>query len=292
MQIIYSPRCLEYAAAGHPESPDRVRRAAARLQQGRAVWLSPEPCADADILRVHSPALLDAVKTGTYQDADTPWFSNSYDLARLSAGAALLAARQALAGAPSFSLMRPPGHHATRDRVMGFCYFNNLAIAVAHALAAGTVQRVGILDFDCHHGNGTEDIFFGNDRVLFASIHQSPCYPGTGLHSRGNCLNYPLPPNTAGSEFVSAVDNALDQLCEFKPGLLAMSAGFDAYVGDPITRMGVEIEDYREIGRSVARFTGHQLPAFAILEGGYAREMDQCVQAFLDGWACAGDPVP
>jgi acetoin utilization deacetylase AcuC-like enzyme len=292
MDIIYSPRCLEYAAPGHPESPARVRRAAARLEKSGCVWQSPEPCTTTDILRVHSPAVLEAVKTGNYQDADTPWFPNIDELARLAAGSALLAARQALKEGPALSLMRPPGHHAERDRIMGFCYFNNLAIAVAKVLADGVVQRVGILDFDCHHGNGTEDVFYGNDRVLFVSVHQSPCFPGTGLRSRGNCLNYPLPPHTAGPEFLAAVDRALDQLRGFDPQLLAISAGFDAYLGDPITSMGVEIDDYREIGRSIARFTHRPtelLPSFAVLEGGYANEMDRCVEAFVTGWTEGND---
>ncbi len=284
--IIHSPRCADYAAPGHPEHPDRVRRAVARLKNAGYDWRQPVLCAADDLLRVHTPALLRAVQTGAYQDADTPWFPTIYELARLAAGAAVLAAQEALAGRRAFSLMRPPGHHALRDQVMGFCYFNNLAIAVAKVLAAGTVQRVAILDFDCHHGNGTEDIFYGDDRVLFASVHQSPCYPGTGQHSRGNCLNYPVAPHTAGREFRAVLDDALEKLRAFDPQLLAISAGFDAYVGDPITSLGVEIEDYRAIGQSVARFCRRDqraLPAFAVLEGGYATDLPDCIAAFLEG---------
>lgn len=288
MVIIYSPRCLEYAAPGHPDGPERVRRAAARLEHDGCLWQSPAPCAETDLLRVHTPALLAAVRTGTYHDADTPWFPNTDALARLAAGAALLAARQALAGWQAFSLMRPPGHHAGRDRIMGFCYFNNLAIAIAKVLADGAVQRVGILDFDCHHGNGTEDIFHGDRRVLFASVHQSPGYPGTGLRSRNNCLNYPVAPRAGGTEFVAAVADALDQLRAFAPQLLALSAGFDAYAGDPITNLELAVEDYRHIGENIARFTHRgpvALPCFAVLEGGYARDVDRCIEAFVEGWA-------
>jgi acetoin utilization deacetylase AcuC-like enzyme len=280
MLIIYSPRCLEYAAAGHPESPERVRGTVALLQKEFHTWVTPAPCSEDDILRVHSPVVLEAVKSGKFSDADTPFFPNIYELARLSAGAAVLAAQKALAGESAFSLMRPPGHHAERDRIMGFCYFNNIAIAVAKILHDGAVDKAAILDFDCHHGNGTEQIFRGDHRVLFVSLHQSPCYPGTGLVSRENCLNYPLPPGTGPDEFLAALDEALEKIRAFKPGVLAVSAGFDAYKDDPITHMQLEIDTYHDIGAHIARLC---LPCFAVLEGGYSREFARCVEAFVNG---------
>ncbi len=202
MVILYSPRCLDYAAAGHPENPERVRAAVAQLHKEFHTWVVPAPCTDEDILRVHTREQLEAVRSGKFDDADTPFFPDIFEIAKLSAGAAVLAAEHALAGRPAFSLMRPPGHHAERNRVMGFCYFNNIAIAVAKTLQSSPkIQRVAILDFDCHHGNGTEDIFCGNERVLFVSMHQSPCYPGTGLGADGNCVNYPLAPGTGPNGF-------------------------------------------------------------------------------------------
>jgi acetoin utilization deacetylase AcuC-like enzyme len=311
MVIVYSPRCLDYAAPGHPETPERVRAAVAQLHKDYHTWLTPEPCSDADILRVHTREMLDAVRSGAFSDADTPVFPRIFEIARLAAGGAIRAAEQALAGRPSFSLMRPPGHHAARDRVMGFCYFNNVAIAVAKTLETPNprpvpadpenpgqqsekpVNKVAILDFDCHHGNGTEDIFRGNERVLFVSVHQSPCYPGTGLTAEGNCLNYPLPPGSGPEQFLAALDDGLDRITAFDPDLLAVSAGFDAYRGDPITRMGLEIETFHEIGRRIANCTGsvmaapggaRPLPCFAVLEGGYSREVARCVEAFVGGW--------
>jgi acetoin utilization deacetylase AcuC-like enzyme len=290
MVIFHSPRCLDYAAAGHPENPERVRSAVAQLQKEFHTWLLPTPCTDEDILRAHSRELLEAVRFGTFSDVDTPVFPEIFDLGRLSAGAALGAARQALAGRPAFSLMRPPGHHAERHRVMGFCYFNNIAIAVAGALGSPTCpRRVAILDFDCHHGNGTEDIFQGDDRVLFVSLHQSPCYPGTGLMSQGNCLNYPLPPGTRPEQFLATLDKGLDRIRDFQPDLLAVSAGFDAYKGDPITSMDLEIGTFYEIGRRIADVAqpapnAPVLPCFAVLEGGYSREFALCVEAFVNGW--------
>jgi acetoin utilization deacetylase AcuC-like enzyme len=281
MLLINTPRCLDYSAVGHPENPYRIRSTVALLQKSNYVWLNPEPCTDADILRVHTPAVLESVKTGNYFDGDTPHFPNIDELARLAAGGAILAAQKALANEPALSLMRPPGHHAERNRVMGFCYFNNIAIAVAKMLAKHGVQRAAILDFDCHHGNGTEDIFLGNDRVLFVSLHQSPCYPGTGLETRGNCVNFPLPPHTGPAAFLSAIDDALAKIRAFAPQLVAVSAGFDTFKNDPITEMDLEIDTYHDIG---AKIRALKLPTFAVLEGGYARELASCVEAFVSAW--------
>jgi acetoin utilization deacetylase AcuC-like enzyme len=290
MVILYSPRCLDYAAAGHPESPERVRSAVAQLQKDFHTWMLPTPCTDEDILRVHTRELLEAVRLGTFVDADTPFFPGILDIAKLSAGAAILAAEHALAGQPAFSMMRPPGHHAERNRVMGFCYLNNIAIAVAKALHSSShVRRIAILDFDCHHGNGTEDIFRGDERVLFVSAHQSPCYPGTGLTAQGNCLNYPLPPGTRPEQFLAVLDEGLKRIRDFQPDLLAVSAGFDSHKSDPITNMDLEIETFREIGHRIAVVTQSAtdtpaLPCFAVLEGGYSRDFAACVEAFVSGW--------
>jgi acetoin utilization deacetylase AcuC-like enzyme len=278
MIIVHSPRCLEYAAPAHPERPERILNSVAELEDSSHQWLLPEECPETDILRVHTAGMLRAVQTGYYEDADTPHFPNIYELARLSAGAAILASQQA---GPAFSLMRPPGHHAERDRVMGFCYFNNIAIAVAKLLAEDKARHVAILDFDCHHGNGTEDIFRGDERVLFVSLHQSPCYPDTGLVSRENCRNYPLAPGTGPQEFLRVLDQALAEIRAFRPDKLAVSAGFDCHKDDPITDMVLEIETYREIGRRIAAL---QLPSFFVLEGGYAEALADCVAAFIDGF--------
>jgi acetoin utilization deacetylase AcuC-like enzyme len=290
MIIIYSPRCLDYGVLGHPENPERVRSAVALLHKEFHTWVTPEPCADEDILRVHSPELLTAVQTGTFSDADTPFLPEIFEIAKLSAGAAILAAERALASGPAFSMMRPPGHHAERNRIMGFCYFNNIAIAVARLLEKGKAKRAAILDFDCHHGNGTEDIFRGDNRVLFVSLHQSPCYPGTGSATQANCVNYPLPPGTGPKAFLAALDESVERIRDFRPDVLAVSAGFDAYKSDPITHMELEIDTFHEIGRRVADFTGFasagspSLPCFAVLEGGYSRDFARCVDAFVTGW--------
>ena len=292
MLIVHSPECLAYDAPGHPENPGRITGAVAALRHRHHEWIAPGPCADADILRVHTPRMLESVKHGPFFDADTPYFPEIYDHACRAAGAAILAAQKSLSGQAAFSLMRPPGHHAERDRVMGFCYFNNIAIAIARLLddpSTGT-KRVAVLDFDCHHGNGTEDIFRGDDRVLFASLHQSPCYPGTGLASNGNCLNYPLPPGSGPGEFLGALEDALEKLEEFRPDVLAVSAGFDAYKGDPLTQMSLEIDTYHEIGHHIAAFcqsmktAASPLPCFIVLEGGYSPDFGRCVSRFVEAW--------
>jgi acetoin utilization deacetylase AcuC-like enzyme len=143
------------------------------------------------------------------------------------------------------------------------------------------VRRAAIIDFDCHHGNGTEDIFRGKESVLFVSLHQSPCYPNTGLVSGGNVLNYPLPPGTGEKEYLRAFDSAGEKVSAFKPDVLAVSAGFDAYREDPLTQMNLDIPTFGKLG---ARFAALELPTFTVLEGGYSEKFGECVEAFLAGW--------
>ena len=167
-----------------------------------------------------------------------------------------------------------------RDRAMGFCYFSHIAIAALDALANGA-ERVAIWDFDAHHGNGTEDIVAANPRVAFASIHQFPGYPGTGTRSFANIHNYPVAPMTPRAEHVAEVRRGLDQLIAFKPDLLLVSAGFDAYLGDPITEMSLEPSDFATFGTWLKE-TG--IPAGAILEGGYSDELRELIDTFLAAW--------
>src|SRR5437870_743202 len=163
-------------------------------------WRQPRAASDAELLRAHSREHIEWIANATEDfDLDTPVHPNIDKYARKSAGAAIEAARAALGGKCAFSLMRPPGHHATRDQAMGFCYFSNIAIAALDALENGA-NRVAIWDFDAHHGNGTEEIVARNPTIAFASIHQSPAYPGTGLTSFSNISNYPIAPRTTRSE--------------------------------------------------------------------------------------------
>jgi acetoin utilization deacetylase AcuC-like enzyme len=279
MKIYYSHKCLEYSQPGHPESPARVESSYNYLKEKGFHFTEPKPCPDADILLAHTQKLLDNVKKESFFDFDTPSFEGIFEIAKLSAGSAIDAAMQCLnEGEKAFSLMRPPGHHATKNDLGGFCYFNS--IAIASLKAKETVGRVAIVDFDCHHGNGTEDIMLGKKDFLYLSLHQSPLYPGTGLRSRENCINYPLPARTSPDQYLSVLGEGLKEVTKFSPDLLAVSAGFDSYKLDPITSLSLEKETYMEIGQMLS---GLNKPTFAVLEGGYSRDLPECIYQFLTG---------
>ncbi len=279
MKIFYSPKCLDYSQPGHPEAPSRARGTYEYLESKGYEFSSPQPCTDEDVLRVHTQDLLESVKEGSFLDFDTPVYQGIYEIAQLSAGAAIDAAMHCLAeGEPAFALMRPPGHHATRSVLGGFCYFNN--IAIASAKAKEKIGKVAIVDFDCHHGNGTEDIVLGKKDFLYLSLHQSPLYPGTGQRSRDNCLNYPLGAQTSPDEYLLALGEGLKEVGRFNPDVLAVSAGFDSYRLDPITSFTLEQETYKEIGRMLSAL---KKPIFSALEGGYSRDLPECVYHFLTG---------
>ena len=266
MKVIFSEKCLEYSWPGHIERPERVRKALGILRETYD-FLEPEPASRKDVLSVHTTEYVDLIKnakTGSYLDGDTPAPKNIYEYALLSAGAALLAAQE-----NGFSLMRPPGHHAGRNGramgapTLGFCYFNNIAIAV---------KKLGlsalILDIDGHHGNGTQEIFQGDKKVTFISLHRHPTYPGTGLVSQGNCLNFPLPYSAGDSVYLKTLEKAFSQVEMANIEVVAISAGFDAHKGD-LASLGLTSEGYREIGRLVGAL---EKPVFGVLEGGYIGE--------------------
>jgi len=213
-------------------------------------------------------------------DADTPFYENIGDYARASVAAALDALKAARAGENVFSLMRPPGHHAMRDRAMGFCYMNNIAVAALEAAATG-VKRVAVYDFDVHHGNGTEDILLDRPGVAFYSAHLYPFYPGTGATNTGkNCFNYPVAPDEPRATYRATLARALDDLKKFRPDLVAVSAGFDAYMRDPLTEGVLVLDDFYWLGQSL-RALG--VPFFSLLEGGYSRELPELIFAYLKG---------
>jgi acetoin utilization deacetylase AcuC-like enzyme len=282
--VFHDPRCVEYSAPGHPERPARITRTVPLLKDRHPKWKWREPRAvtNEELLRAHSREHIELVKTpGSDFDLDTPAYQNIYNYALKSAGAGIETARAALAGERAFALMRPPGHHATRNQAMGFCYFSNIAIAALDALENGT-ERVAIWDFDAHHGNGTEAIVAHNERIRLASIHQFPAYPGTGAKSFANISNYPVAPQTPRKEHVDVCERALNKLLSFKPSLILVSAGFDAYTRDPLVQMTLEGEDFATFGEWLGKI---DIPVGAILEGGYSDGLPELVDALLSAWA-------
>ena len=311
MRIFYDQSCLGYSSPGHPERSERIARTAPFLKDRHPDWEWRKPAAatDAQLLRAHSRDHINrVVKSRDDFDADTPFYPNIEAHARRSAGAAIDATRSTLQGKAAFSLMRPPGHHATRDRAMGFCYFSNVAVAALDALAGvgiadagqamssafadatadqpplpkANVERIAIWDFDGHHGNGTEAIMVNNERIRFASIHQFPAYPGTGAKSFANIDNYPIAPYTPRELILEIARRSLDKLIDFEPDLLLVSAGFDAYARDPLLQLTLEGEDHATFGKWLRDI---DVPVAVMLEGGYSNDLPELIDAFLTAWA-------
>ena len=284
MKIVTDERCTGYSSPGHPERPARISRTLERLRNQKEidiVWAAPIPVEAVVIERAHNKEHIARVRTAADDfDGDTPAHPNIFDHAQRSVGGALAALKLAHKGETVFSLLRPPGHHATGDRAMGFCYFNSVAIAVLEALATGT-KRAAVFDFDVHHGNGTEAILLNHSQAAFYSIHQHPCYPGTGTKDVGNnCFNYPVAPRTPREEYRNVLGRALGDLKKFKPELVAVSAGFDAYARDPLAQETLEAEDYHWLGQQL-RALG--VPVMSLLEGGYSNDLPELILAYLKG---------
>ncbi|MCF7689620.1 MAG: histone deacetylase [Cephaloticoccus sp.] len=266
-----------------PEQPARTQRTAAHLRTAHPdwIWQVAQQATETDLLRAHSSTHLLRLQHAPDLDPDTPWFDDIYDHARRATGAALAAMDAALTGEKAFSLMRPPGHHATHGQAMGFCYLNQIAIT-AHAAQSRGVNRLAIWDFDAHHGNGTEAILHACEGILFTSVHQYPGYPGTGTESFDNCRNWPVAPHSPRAVHLAALKESWEAVLAFRPELVLVSAGFDAYAHDPITEMTLEMDDFATLG-SWLKAGG--IPTAAVLEGGYSSDLPRLTDAFLSTWA-------
>ena len=289
--------CLAHEPGpGHPESRDRlvaVQTALAESEFANLARLEAPPATTAALTSVHSRSYVEAIFAAVIEpgrtitlDPDTHMSAGSLEAALRAAGGAIAAVDHVLGqrARTAFVATRPPGHHAEMDKAMGFCLFNSVAIAAHHARAAHGLRRIAVVDFDAHHGNGTQAMFWNDPDLFYGSVHQMPCYPGTGAASErgayGNIVNYPLPPGAGSGEYRAALTAVLDALQAFSPDLVLASAGFDAHVNDPLAAIELETEDFAWTAARLLE-AGHGR-LVSVLEGGYHLDaLAESVAAYL-----------
>jgi acetoin utilization deacetylase AcuC-like enzyme len=301
--LVSSERFVDHVTpAGHPERPERAEvfnKVAEAFKASGGRVIEPRPAADEDLARVHTPehiaAIVSARGRATMIDEDTFTSPDSEDIARLAAGAVMTGVDQVLDGpgqSRALVLVRPPGHHAEADRAMGFCLYNNIAVGAAYARSRGC-ERVAIVDYDVHHGNGTQWIFYEDPTVLFVSSHQYPFYPGTGAASEtgrgagaGYTLNIPLAAGATDAEIEKQyAEQVVPALRAFKPDLLMISAGFDAHELDPLGQLRMTTEGFRRLTLALFAAAGDlcQGRVVVVTEGGYdLGAVSQCLTALVE----------
>jgi len=299
--LLYDPVFLDHhTGPGHPECPDRVAFAYQAIEKAglvdKSVFLKPQTCQTEALERVHSKSYLSQAEKDIKQGAsqlsagDTSISKDSWEVAQQATGGIVGALDQIMSGSidRAFCLTRPPGHHATPTRGMGFCILNHAAVAARHAQSVHGVGKVLIVDWDVHHGNGTQDIFYEDESVYFFSTHQAPWYPGTGSREEtgsGNGLgvtrNHPLPSGSGNAEIVenAFADDLVHRMNRYRPELVIISAGFDSKLGDPLGQFQLTDDDFSELThviRSIAKEYAESR-VLSILEGGY--NLDDLSQA-------------
>jgi len=283
MILIYSDEFLKHNKIGHPENKERLLAIKNILDENKYKTIEPIDVKIEGIEKVHSEEYLNFLKSTLGHsgkiDADTYFVENSYDVAMKAVMASINAAENALNKNDSFALIRPPGHHARYNKGMGFCLLNNISIAANHLTEKG-VKKVLILDLDCHHGNGTQEIFYKRSDVYYISLHQYPLYPGTGSENEigeGEGMNYtrniPLKPYTDDDTYLKKLEIFKNIAIKYDPEVILVSMGYDTYINDPLTTMNITIEGYYRIAKFIkdtAREIGVGVGFF--LEGGYNLE--------------------
>jgi len=289
--LITHPACLDHLTpAGHPERPDRLRAIDRALEQERFQMLArvEAPAAELDVIALcHPMEYVEAVRDATPKkglvslDADTSMSPGSFEAALRAAGGAVHAVDEVVAGRArnAFVATRPPGHHTETARPMGFCLFNNAAIAARYAQQRHGLERAAVVDFDVHHGNGSQDIFWSDRTVMYGSTHQMPLYPGTGAKGeRGDhdtIVNAPLRPGDGGDQFRAAFESViLPRLRGFRPDLVVISAGFDAHMRDPLANLNLLEADFDWATRKLMEIADLSAGGrvVSVLEGGYDLE--------------------
>jgi len=305
--IVWDERYLAHKAPNHVECPARLTAIRKALKEAglwdSLVHIPPAPADQACLLRVHSAEHISRVRasaeaTGlTWLNPDTYGCGASWDAAVLAAGGVCAAVDAVMKGQVRsvFCAVRPPGHHACRGRAMGFCLFNNVAVAVRHAQAEHHLRRIVIVDWDVHHGNGTQEIFWRDPDVMYISIHQWPFYPGTGAAGeigegpgKGHIRNFPLAARSGDKEFLAALDKGLKAAAAFRPEMVFISSGFDAHKDDTLGGLTFTEEGYAEATRRVRRLADATASGriISVLEGGYdAAALGSCVAAHLKALA-------
>ena len=271
---------------GHPEKIDRVTAVIdnfKKIDNKELIWKKPTKFDQSFLINTHSSEYIDLVSKSfpenglAFLDGDTVVSPGSKEATKDAVGSIITAIDgvQQKEFKNAFCAVRPPGHHAEKDKAMGFCIYNNVAVGANYLIEKYKYNKVAIIDFDVHHGNGTQDIFYNNEKVLYISTHQYPYYPGSGSEKEtgkfNNILNIPLEAGTTAEQFLNAYENVLKKLKEFKPEFLLFSAGFDAHIDDPLAQLRLNSEDFyhltkRTLEVSKSMFNGNVV---SILEGGY-----------------------
>ena len=282
MIIITSEKCKAYGKNEPLENPSRIVNVLASLKNRKDIELklNEKAATYKQLILAHSEKYLRTLKNEEFntEELDTTIYPNIFQYASLSVGTSLAGVEIALSGKNTFCLTRPPGHHATKNNLMGFCFLNNIAISALYLKNTG-VKRIAVLDIDNHYGNGTQEILGGLEGIISLDIHMSSTYPNITPISKQNCINFQLAGKSGEKPYLSALDSAIFEIKNFNPNILLVSAGFDTFKEDPLENIGLNLNSYSKISRKIDSLG---LPTTSILEGGYSSEkLGNCISHYI-----------